>query len=201
MSSNRPKTEDKIKQAALRVFTAKGYDATTTRDIAKEADVNIASLHYYFRSKDKLFSEVAGETLSEFNNILHRVMMGDEPLKLKIHQFVEQFTDFYKKHPKLPAFIMSESARNESMLHQIISFRDHSMVLANQLEELIAKGEIRPITILDFMSNLVGLMIFPFMSKHIFENEFQLTKAEFHQLLESRKQSIPNMIISDLYMV
>ncbi|MEM8585152.1 MAG: TetR family transcriptional regulator [Bacteroidota bacterium] len=199
MSSKREKTEDKIKDAALRVFTTKGYDATTTRDIAKEADVNIASLHYYFRSKDKLFVEVTAETLTAFNKILETVLVGEEPLKFKIHRYVDQFMSIYQEHPELPAFIVMESARKDSALHQVLSFKDHTLVLEQQLQELMEKEEIRPISTLDFISNLVGLMVFPFLCKNIFEREFQMTDEDFTQMIENRKQTIPQMIINDLY--
>ena len=46
-------TEDKIKQAALKLFTKKGYAATRTRDISEAAGINLALLNYYFRSKER----------------------------------------------------------------------------------------------------------------------------------------------------
>ena len=55
-------TEQKIKNAARKVFTEKGYAATRTRDIAEAAGINLALLNYYFRSKQKLFEEVFGVT-------------------------------------------------------------------------------------------------------------------------------------------
>ena len=53
-----PSTEEKIKEAARRVFTKKGYAATRTRDIAEESGYNLALINYYFRSKEKLFDIV-----------------------------------------------------------------------------------------------------------------------------------------------
>jgi len=48
-------TEEKIKEAARIVFTQKGYASAKVRDIAKEADINLSLVNYYFRSKEKLF--------------------------------------------------------------------------------------------------------------------------------------------------
>ena len=45
-------------QAARKLFTQKGFAAIRTRDIAKEAGINLALLNYYFRSKEKLFDIV-----------------------------------------------------------------------------------------------------------------------------------------------
>ena len=54
-------TEKAILDAALKVFTEKGFAATRMDHIAKEAKINRALLHYYFRSKEKLFSLVFRE--------------------------------------------------------------------------------------------------------------------------------------------
>ncbi len=56
-------TEEKIKEAARRVFTQKGYAATRTRDIAEESGLNLALINYYFRSKEKLFDIIMLEHL------------------------------------------------------------------------------------------------------------------------------------------
>jgi len=59
-------TETKIKNAARVVFHKKGFAATRTRDIAEEADINLALLNYYFRSKQKLFDLIMFETMHGF---------------------------------------------------------------------------------------------------------------------------------------
>ena len=59
-------TEDKIKDSSRKLFTQQGFAATKTRDIAKEAGINLALLNYYFRSKEKLFEIVMLENLGHF---------------------------------------------------------------------------------------------------------------------------------------
>ena len=49
-------TEAKIKTAARNVFHKKGFAGTRTRDIAKEANMNLALLNYYFKSKENFLS-------------------------------------------------------------------------------------------------------------------------------------------------
>src|SRR3546814_7833693 len=67
-------TEEKIKEAARKVFTRKGYAAARTRDIAEEAGINLALLNYYFRSKEKLFHQVMIERMQELFGVLIPVM-------------------------------------------------------------------------------------------------------------------------------
>ena len=76
-------TEEKIRQAATKVFLEKGFDGTTTRDIAAEAGINLALLNYYFRSKQKLFDSVFEEMIQLFFEGVGTVLSQPMPLKGK----------------------------------------------------------------------------------------------------------------------
>jgi AcrR family transcriptional regulator len=54
-------SKDKILDAALTVFSKHGFDGARTRDIAELAGVNIATLHYHFKSKDNIYGSVIEE--------------------------------------------------------------------------------------------------------------------------------------------
>src|ERR1700744_5879846 len=87
-------TEKKIQDAARKIFTKKGFLATTIRDIAAEADINVASVNYYFRSKEKLFEFIMDETIgSLFNRIepvLNNESMGaDEKIELCVGFYID----------------------------------------------------------------------------------------------------------------
>jgi AcrR family transcriptional regulator len=71
-------TEEKIKSAARVAFHKKGYAATRTRDIAEEADINLALLNYYFRSKEKLFETIMFETLFSFMQNMAMVLNDEK---------------------------------------------------------------------------------------------------------------------------
>ncbi len=58
--------QHEILNAAERLFEEKGFDGTSVRDIAKEADVNIAMISYYFGSKDKLLEALFDIRLENF---------------------------------------------------------------------------------------------------------------------------------------
>ena len=51
-------TQERILQAATKVFAERGFKEATTRIICKEAGVNIALVNYYFRSKAELYKAV-----------------------------------------------------------------------------------------------------------------------------------------------
>ncbi len=63
MANNGLNTEDKIFNAAYNIFLLLGYHGTTLSQIAYRAGVNKAAIHYYFRSKEKLYGIVVKSVL------------------------------------------------------------------------------------------------------------------------------------------
>src|SRR3954453_21008733 len=99
-------TEEKIKKAARVVFHEKGFAATRTRDIAQEADINLALLNYYFRSKQKLFDIIMLETLQGFARSLLEVFNNpDTTLEDKIDIFAERHIELLMQNPRIPIFM------------------------------------------------------------------------------------------------
>ena len=192
-------TEDKIKIAATQVFTEKGYAAAKTRDIAEAAGINIASLHYYYRSKDKLFQIVIGETMDRFSKLMDGVLDNEEPLHEKIRQFTIMYIDFIKENPYVPMFILSESNKDPQKIYHMMKNDHHMTVLENQINELITTKVIRPVSIDNFFCNLIGLIVFPFLSKSLMKIKTGLDDAGFERMLEERKTMVPEMIIKYLY--
>jgi len=60
-------TKDKILDTAERLFADQGVDATSLRQIVAEARVNLAAVHYYFRSKEALLDAVILRKLAAVN--------------------------------------------------------------------------------------------------------------------------------------
>lgn len=192
-------TEARIKKVAGEVFLNKGFSDTTTRDIAKAAEVNISTLHYYYRSKDQLFDIIAKETMDKFSGLFKRVFEGNQSLREKIFIFASEFIDFFKENPELPLFITIESQRNPDKFHNQHNFGETDNVIKSELENLIIQKIIRPISFSDFMNNLIALTIFPFLSRNSFKYSEGLSEDQVNDMLEERKKMIPEMIVSYLY--
>src|SRR5215831_12055606 len=102
-------SEERIKMAAKKVFTRKGYAATRTRDIAQEAGMNLALLNYYYRSKEKLFHLVMEEKLQLLLGIISPIITDPESsLEEKIEKLTTQYLDMLLANPDLPLFVLSE---------------------------------------------------------------------------------------------
>ena len=65
-------TKNQILAACRKLFYLKGYDNTTFVDICKEAQVNQSSIHYHFKSKERLLQIIYGETIQKNNRIAEK---------------------------------------------------------------------------------------------------------------------------------
>jgi len=193
-------TEERILEAAARVFTRKGYDATKTRDIQEEAGLkNVASLHYYYRSKERLFELVISRAMKDFSKIMDEILTGSLPLDQKIRSFVPNYIDFIKENPFLPSFIMTEIQRNPEHCSDMLHAEGSMEVLEKQIQDLADQKVIRPISMPNFMASLIGLVVFPFISKSVLKLKTGIDDEGFQQMLEERKELIPDMLINYLF--
>ncbi|MFL9482900.1 TetR/AcrR family transcriptional regulator [Chitinophagaceae bacterium LWZ2-11] len=190
-------TEEKIKEAARKVFIKKGFSATRTRDIAEEAGMNLALLNYYFRSKEKLFDIVMLESLQQFLQGMKGVLNNEQlSLNNKINAIVDNYINLLKTHADLPLFILSEIKANPKKLAvnmdvKNILIKSH---FHTQIAELTA-GKINPLHI---YMNILGMTVFPFVASPLLKIVGDLKQPDFDALMEERKKMIPIWINSML---
>jgi len=192
--------EEKILQKAMHIFSKKGFSATKTRDIATAAGVNIASIHYYFRSKEKLFQIVVKRKLKEYTELMERVLGAREPLHQKIRDFVPLYIDFFLANPYLPRFIFLETSYKDVRLESHFSALHFTATLEEQLEKLEKEKRIRPTSVESLLSTLIGLTVFPFISQKIMRAHTGQSETEYQAMLEQKKIEIPQMIIHQIFL-
>jgi TetR/AcrR family transcriptional regulator len=194
-------TEERIKQAAAKKFIEKGFSRTTIRDIAEEAGINVALLNYYFRSKEKLFQFIMEEEVRSMFDILNQILESESPLQVKIWQFADKYIDYLRVHPNVPLFILSEMRHDVDRLADMMGKQSliYDTRLAVQLQEEAELGNIRPISPLQFIISLVSLLAFPFMARPMITRQEQLSEEGFNAFLEERKQLVPELMSSYLF--
>jgi AcrR family transcriptional regulator len=190
-----PSTEEKIKEAARRVFTKKGYAATRTRDIAEESGFNLALINYYFRSKEKLFDIVMVEHLQTFiHSVMGIVNDRDTTLLQKMEILISHYIDILIKNPDIPLFVLSEINANPAKLISKLGFNkmqhDH-IYIVKQWKELEASDNAPNINPIHIMMNVLSLTIFPFIASPLIRNRTGISIEEFNALMEERKKLIP----------
>lgn len=188
--------EEKILEAARKVFTKKGYAGTRTRDIAEEAGINLALLNYYFRSKEKLFEKVMGEKLEKLFGTLIPIIHNEETtLEQKIASIASVYIDLLQKEEGLPLFVLSEIRNNPQRFGDKMKAGRmlRESVLIKQFQE--RRPDIHP---MHFLFSLLGMTIFPFLSKPVFEASGELNQDMFGMIVEQRKQLIVKWVTAML---
>jgi AcrR family transcriptional regulator len=190
-----PSTEEKIKEAARRVFTRKGYAATRTRDIAEESGYNLALINYYFRSKEKLFDLIMLENLQTFAHSVQSILNDPATsLDQKLEILVSHYIDMLITNPGLPLFILNEINADPTKLMTKVGIKDlgqKQLYVALQWQELAAQKKQPLINPLHIMMNVVAMTIFPFAGSPLIRHKFGLSTDEFNALMEERKKLIP----------
>ncbi|OJV20115.1 MAG: TetR family transcriptional regulator [Dyadobacter sp. 50-39] len=194
------KSEDRIREAAKRVFLKKGFDGTTSRDIAKEADMNIALTNYYFRSKEKLFLEIFKDVLEEYFQNMLTILNKDIDIKTKISEIIDNDFAMMKKEPDLVIFIMNEIHKSPQRLFPDMSiFRQvRETHLKKQLEEGAANGTLRPMQLENILPLIKCGVEFIFMGKEIHKELFMMTDEDFERYAEEQKEHIKAMVCNYL---
>lgn len=190
-------TEEKIRQAATKVFLEKGFDGTTTRDIAAEAGINLALLNYYFRSKQKLFDSVFEEMIHIFFEGIKTVLSQPIPLKEKITALIDYDFSMLRQSPDLAFFVMSEMHRNPNRF--VPSIARSMGQFEEQLEEAHRAGLTRPINAAHLMSIISANTQFVFLSKNVHIKVWNQTDDEFDAFVLEHEKLVHDMIISHLF--
>lgn len=187
-------TEQRIKNAARKVFHAKGFAATRTRDIAEEAAVNLALLNYYFKNKQKLFDIVMAETMYDFLHIVSSTLNNEElSFEQRIENFASLYIDKLIEEPLIAQFILSDlhnSSKPSILPSKIKEIVTRSGVVQLYNQKMIERGQ-TPINVLHVLVNVIGLAVFPFMGKPILKGVGGIDDSEFKELMLERKKLIP----------
>ncbi|GAB4029559.1 TetR/AcrR family transcriptional regulator [Spirosoma jeollabukense] len=194
-------TEEKIKDAARKIFLQKGFEGATTRDISREAGLNCALMNYYFRSKEKLFASVFEEMLHLFFQGMITVLNKPISLKEKIIELIDHDFQTFKRNPSLCIFVLNELHRDPDQLINIIqSAKTQTALLFElQLKEAIAQGLVRPVKMQHVLSLLLSNTQFIFLGKAITMSTWQMDEEAFNMYAEDHKQLITQMIINFLF--
>lgn len=193
--------EEKILVAARKVFTTKGMAGARMQDIADEAGINKALLHYYFRDKDKLFEVVFMEEAQKFFPKINAIFNSDVPLFEKIENFVNEYIDEMQDNPYLPWFVMNEVNRDPDQFLYKIWGKDNLPnpgKFLEQIEKEIKKGTIKRIHPMHLFMNLLSMTIFPFVARPMMIRNMQMSDTQFTQVMEQRRKEIPKFIIDSI---
>lgn len=201
-------TERRILDAARKIFVRRGTAGARMQEIAEEAGVNQALLHYYFRSKDGLAATVFREATGRLLPSVIQVLGSDESLDGKVERFVHLYIDTVRRNPFIPGYILSElhhhPERLTSLMGEVIGgapgtiARGFMHKLATQIDARVAAGTLRPISPDQFLVNLLSLTVFPFVGRPLLSVLLAQDAEGFERFLDVRRAELPGLIMNSL---
>lgn len=201
-------TESRILSAARDVFTRSGTAGARMQDIAREAGVNQALLHYYFRSKQALADRVFREAATTLFTALPATIRPEASLEQLLRSFVQTYIDTMRRTPFLPAYMAAEAHHSPHRVAAIIASitgtnptRESPQVVKRvqaMIDRRVAAGEMRAIKAEHLMVNLMGLLAFPFVARSILSGVYAMDDAAFERFLDERRDELPRFLLNAL---
>jgi TetR/AcrR family transcriptional regulator len=201
-------TESKILEAARRVFIRRGTTGARVQEIAAEAGVNQALVHYYFGSKaalaERVFFEAAGKLLQAMS------VLADPTATLEqlIERFVAAYIDTVRQTPFIPGYILAETTQHPERLDALMTRAigaapgQLAAMARTRIEALIsanvAAGRMRPITPRQFLVHVMALVAFPFIARPVLAAVLSLDGSSFDDFLDERRRELPGFILNAL---
>lgn len=195
---NDQSTEQAILEAAERLFLEKGYALTSTTEIAREVGCNQALVHYYFRTKEKLFESIFERKAQLMLSAILKLDDPTQPFEERLRKLVENHFDIMVENPQLPFLFLNELLTNPKRLELLTQkFQMLPLTLmerfANDLQKEIDKGRIRNVTPISILLTVLSLNLTPFIIKPIFQKMTNTNDELFNVIIQQRKQE--NLLI------
>lgn len=196
-------TEVKIREAAKRVFIAKGFDGCSIREIAKEAGMNVALVNYYFRSKGQLFQLIFRAALEDFMLSMTEVF-GTEGIALedKMRIFIDREFEFLTRHPELPGFIIMEMSRTDNEPRMNMDWMHDQVASTGIFQEVVKaqeEGTMRKIDLCNVALILLSNCHYPYLGKNIVQSVMCVPEEQYDEKLVQHKQLVTDMILNYLF--
>lgn len=186
--------ENKIIDAARTVFIEKGYAETSMSEIAVKAGINRPALHYYFRTKDKMFQAVFGSIVSSvIPKVFDAIMHKEKSVAERTECIIDAYYSLFMKTPQLPLFMLRELNRDPEMLIKTIlglNVADTMREAISSLQEEMDEGKLKKVPLQFIFFNFYSLLTFPFLTIDISRKVFKNNEENFKQSLAEWKQNI-----------
>lgn len=202
MTELKEETEVKILDAARSVFLKKGLDGARMQEIADEAQISKALLHYYFRSKERLFDAIFKSVFFALFPKVNQII--DENLSSEdiIRKFIYLYISMLKKHPYVPIFIVREINRDpDSILKFINEIKLWPMAVkfTELINREIAEGRCRKVEAKHLILNIISMTIFPVVAQPIIKNiVFKDEYSSYENFMDERAEIIIDFVLNSL---
>jgi len=188
--------KEQILSAASECFAKFGYKKTTLDDIGKKVGLNKASIYYYFKNKEEIFTILVLNEFKQFIAKLHQNFEEEKNCEEKILRYFEEKLHFwFQKSIILPQITETEP---ETLFHIMASGeelymkidRDEQSFIANILRNCIISGQIKDCDV-EKMSEFMFALADGVKDKYIgFNKAKQLTQTEHEKIIEDVQKAL-----------
>jgi AcrR family transcriptional regulator len=195
--------EKKILESAKELFLQNGYEAVSTTQVAKKAGCNQALVHYYYRTKQKLFKIIFQEEIERMFMRLKEIPQDDISIEDFISKVIDTQLEFMKENKNAPLFLIGELRNNPEILELLPeNMSQYSKEILNRMRAFIklkqSKGELQAIDVEDLLLDILSLNVFPIMTQSFFLKVWGMQPQEQDIFLERRKEHIKKVIIASI---
>jgi AcrR family transcriptional regulator len=194
--------EERILFAATEEFAAKGFFGARTQAVADAAGVNKAMLHYYFQSKENLYSEVIKAAFARILRDVSQAWMNPGDLEGRLEVVIDSYIDNYRKNPGFLKIVLREVVDGGKRFRRafkdikksqpfVPGFTPQEMVarLASELG-LSSTGSVHMII------NIVGMCAISFISPLFLEAVLHMDISDFDSYLKERRTAIKDTALA-----
>ena len=196
-------TEQKILQAATEIFLEKGHDGARMQEIADKAGINKALLHYYFRSKQKLFRTIFKKELQSMLASIFGLISPTDNFEEFLEKFISGYLKNISSRKNIMRFILWELDKSPEEVaswffevYEDGGFPGNPILL--RVEKAIKEGEIRSVDPTNFVLSLLGMCVFPFIAEPMLKHLLPGFNTDVKNFIKKRTKTIVDLIYSDL---
>ena len=188
-------TQELIKETAKNLFFVQGRFDATTQEIADEAGVNRTLINYYFRSRDNLVQIVFDEAHKVEKEKSKIIMRSELPFKEKITHFIEGSLQTSLQYPYLETYIVSQI--NKGTCHKRDVEKEDLQIFYRDIKKEMELGNIEKVEPIQFIINMISLLIFPSAIRPLFMENMMIDDKEFDRLISDRKDIILKILFKN----
>ena len=183
--------EELILQAAKRVFVNKGYIGARMQEIADEAGVNKALLHYYFRSKEKLFQHIFKSSFRAFWPSFENLFSGEPDVRQLLKVLISVYVDLLEKMPYLPNFIITEINRAPDKVASLIEDAGiKPRLIIAIIEKAMEQNKMVKMDPRELILNTVGMCVFPVITRPLPGYLLWPNDSDYKKFMANRKDTL-----------
>lgn len=193
MPNNEDHIERRIIETAKQLFVENGFDKTSMSDIAAQIGINRPTLHYYFRTKEKLFQAVFGEIIAKILPHVQSIFNQNIPFFERLERVVDIYLEVFLENPMVPRFIVNEIHRDLS--HLVGSMRELSLdnyiiEIGKVIDAEMEQGNIKRVPMQMMFLTLYSQLVFPFLTKRLTMWLFSENEEDFKAFLLMWKDNL-----------